>query len=140
MSPPLRRVPFLDELNAGFWTGGRDDELRLRHCTRCGYWVHPPRPVCPRCWARDPRWEATSGKGTLYTYTVNRKAWNPDVPVPYVIGMVELPEQAGLRLTSDIVHCDEGEIHVGMALRVVFERQGEHFVPLFEPDTLGHTP
>jgi len=140
MSPPLRRVPFLDELNTGFWTGGRDDELRLRHCSRCGYWVHPPRPVCPRCWARDLPWEATSGSGTLYTYTVNRKVWNPDVPVPYVIGMVELPEQAGLRLTTDIVHCQEDEVRIGMPLRVVFERQGEHFVPLFEPDRLGHTP
>ena len=140
MSVALRRVPVLDELNQGFWTAGRNNELRLRRCANCGYWVHPPRPACPRCWGRDLPWEATSGTATLYTYTVNRKAWNPGVPVPYVIGMVELPEQAGLRLTTNIVHCEADDLRIGMALRVVFERQGDHFVPLFEPDNFGHTP
>ena len=90
--PPLRRVPDLHELNRGFWTAGRDNALRLRHCAQCGYWVHPPRPICPRCWGRHLPWDATSGKATLYSYTVNRKPWNPDVEVPYVIGMVEVLE------------------------------------------------
>jgi uncharacterized OB-fold protein len=140
MSSPLRRVPILHELNRGFWTGGGDGELRLRRCPSCRYWVHPPRPICPRCWWRDIPWEATSGKATLYTYTVNHKSWNPDVEVPYVIGMVELPEQAGLRLTTNIVNCPAGDLHIGMPLRVVFEQQGEHFVPLFEPDSIGQMP
>jgi uncharacterized OB-fold protein len=77
---------------------------------------------------------------TLYTYTVNHKVWNPDVRVPYVIGMVELMEQAGLRLTTDIVNCDAGDVYIGMPLRVTFEQHGEHFVPLFEPVIIGHTP
>jgi uncharacterized protein len=138
--PPLRRIPTLHELNRGFWTAGHDNTLRLRHCAHCGYWVHPPRPICPRCWGRELPWDATSGRATLYSYTINRKAWNPEVTVPYVIGMVELPEQAGLRMTTNIVHCDPDDVHIGMALRVVFEQHGEHFVPLFEPDKFGHTP
>jgi uncharacterized protein len=138
--PTLRRVPTLHELNRGFWTAGRDNTLRLRHCAHCGYWVHPPRPICPRCWGRELPWDATSGTATLYSYTVNRKAWNPEVAVPYVIGMVELPEQAGLRMTTNVVNCDADDVQIGMALRVVFEQQGEHFVPLFEPDKFGHTP
>jgi uncharacterized OB-fold protein len=102
--------------------------------------VYPPRPICPRCWQRDLPWEAATGTATLYSYTVNYKAWNPDVPVPYVIGMVELTEQAGLRLNTNIVNCDTGDVHIGMPLRVTFEQHGEHFVPLFEPDIIGHTP
>jgi uncharacterized protein len=138
--PPLRRVPTLHELNRGFWTAGHDNTLRLRRCARCGYWVHPPRPICPKCWARELPWEATSGTATVYSYTINRKPWNTEVAVPYVIGVVELPEQAGLRMTTNIVNCDADDVHIGMALRVVFEQQGEHFVPLFEPDKFGHTP
>jgi uncharacterized protein len=83
---------------------------------------------------------ATSGTGALYSYTVNHKAWNPEVPVPYVIGMVELPEQAGLRMTTNIVNCRAVDLVMGMPLRVVFEQQGEHFVPLFEPAVLGIRP
>jgi hypothetical protein len=57
------------------------------------------------------------------------------VPVPYAIGIVELPEQEGLRLTSNIVHCDVDDLFVGMPLRVSFERQEEFFIPVFGPDT-----
>jgi uncharacterized OB-fold protein len=140
MSPPARRVPVLDDLNREFWTAGRDDTLRIRRCANCQFWLHPPRPMCPKCWGRDLVWEATSGTGTLYSFTVNHKAWNPDLPVPYVIGMVELTEQVGLRLTTNIVHCGSDELVLGMPLRVVFERQGEIFIPLFEPLDLGVRP
>ena len=140
MPLPLRRVPTLDESNRGFWTAGRDGTLRLRRCGSCGFWVHPPRPICPKCWHRDLPWEATSGTAALYSYTVNRKPWNPDVDVPYVVGMVEMPEQVGLRLTTNIVRCAVADLYIGMPLRVVFEQQGEHFIPLFEPDKFGHMP
>ena len=140
MSLPLRRVPILDELNRGFWTAGSDNELRLRRCQNCRYWVHPPRPVCPKCWQRDLPWESTSGRATLYTYTLNHKVWNPDIRVPYVIGIVELLEQTGLRLTTNVVNCTARDLYIGMALRVTFEQQGEHFVPLFEPEIIGQAP
>lgn len=132
---PLRRVPSLNDHNRGFWTGGRENELRLRRCQDCRFWMHPPAPICPRCRHAALRWEATSGRATLFTYTVNHKAWNPDVPVPYAIGIVELPEQEGLRLTSNIVHCDVDELFIGMPLRVSFEQQEELFIPVFGPDT-----
>ncbi len=135
VTKPLRRNPSLHQLNRGFWTAGGEQVLRLRRCRACGYWVHPPSPACPKCHRRDVRWEDTGGKATLYSYTVNHKAWNPEVPVPYVIGMVQLPEQEGLRLTSNIVNCNVADLHIGMPVRVTFEQQGEVFIPLFEPDT-----
>ena len=136
----LRRVPILDESNRGFWTAGRDNVLRIRRCPSCGFWVHPPRPICPRCWQRDIPWEPTSGKAVLYSFTVNRKAWNPEVEVPYVIGLVELVEQPGLRMATNIVGCVVEDLSIGMPLQVAFQQQGEHFIPLFEPDRFGHTP
>jgi uncharacterized protein len=131
---PLRRVPSLNDHNRGFWTAGSDNELRLRRCQNCRFWIHPPGPICPRCRRGNLRWEATTGKGTLFTFTVNHKAWNPDVPVPYTIGIVELPEQEGLRLTSNIVGCGVDDLFVGMPLRVLFEQQEEFFIPVFAPD------
>jgi uncharacterized protein len=130
----LRTVPTLTDLNDGFWTFGRTNDLYLRRCEQCAFWIHPPRPMCPRCRHRELRWEATTGKASLFTFTVNHKAWNPEVPVPYVVAIVELPEQEALRMTSNIVNCDIDDISIGMALRVTFEQQGELFIPLFEPD------
>jgi uncharacterized OB-fold protein len=135
METLLRVVPTLHDLNRGFWTAGSENELRLRRCRNCGYWAHPPTPICPRCHRRDLGWEATSGKATLFSYTVNRKAWNPQVPVPYVIGLVQLPEQEGLRMTTNIVNCAVDDVCIGMPVRVTFEQQAEFFIPLFEPDT-----
>jgi uncharacterized OB-fold protein len=132
---PLRTVPVLHDLNREFWTAGSDNELRLPRCAACGFWSYPPGPMCPRCRRRTLRWETTSGTAVLFTYTHNCKAWNPEVPVPYTIGIVELPEQSGLRMTSNIVHCDPADVFIGMPLRVVFERQDEFCIPLFEPDS-----
>ena len=55
------------------------------------------------------------------------------VPVPYVIAIVELDEQAGLRFTTDLVDCDPEEVYIGMPVEVTFEQTGEAWVPLFRP-------
>ena len=43
-------------------------------------------------------------------------------------------------MTTNIVDCPVERLSIGMPLQVVFEQQGEHFIPLFEPDRFGHTP
>ena len=73
----------------------------------------------------------------MFTYTVNHHRFHPEVPVPYVIAIVELVEQDGLRFTTDIVHCPVDRVTIGLPVRVVFEQHGEVFVPLFEPDPDG---
>jgi uncharacterized OB-fold protein len=61
----------------------------------------------------------------------------PAVPVPYVIALVELEEQADLRIATNIVGCEPDSVHIGLPVDVRFERQevdGEGvFFPLFAP-------
>ena len=64
-----------------------------------------------------------SGRGTVFTYTVNYQPFNPAVPVPYVIAIVELEEQADLRIASNIVDCEPDSVYVGLPVEVRFERQ-----------------
>jgi len=128
-----RALPPLGELNRGFWTSGAEGVLRLRRCASCGCWHHPPKVMCPSCRSRDLVWRPVAGVGEVYTFTINHRPWNPAVPVPYVIALVELPEQLGLRLTTNVVNCDVGDVHIGMAVRVLFEEHGEIYVPVFEP-------
>lgn len=91
-------------------------------------------PLCPECESFDLAPEAVSGRAALVTYTENHQPWIPGFPPPYVIAIVELPEQVGLRLTTNLVHCDVESIAIGMPLRVVFEEADDGiFLPLFEP-------
>lgn len=80
-----------------------------------------------------------SGNGTVFTYTVNHHPFNPAVPPPYVIAIVELVEQADLRLAANIVGCEPDSVTIGMPVAVRFESQqspdGTAFVPVFEPRT-----
>jgi hypothetical protein len=74
-----------------------------------------------------------SGRGTVFTYTVNYHPFNPAVPPPYVIAIVELVEQVGLRFTTNIVDCAVDEVSIGMAVEVTFEQAGDAWVPVFRP-------
>jgi uncharacterized OB-fold protein len=80
---------------------------------------------------------AVSGRGTVFTYTVNHQPFNPAVPVPYVIAIVELEEQADLRIASNIVDCEPDSVRIGLPVEVRFERQdvGDEnvYVPVFAP-------
>lgn len=74
-----------------------------------------------------------SGEGTVFTYTVAYQQFHPDVPTPFVIALVELNEQQGLRLVANIVDCDPSAMTCGMPVRVRFEQYGSVFVPVFAP-------
>jgi len=126
-------IPPLDDLNREFWTGGASGRLRLPRCTSCGRWVFPLAFDCRSC-GGTAEYQAVSGKGTVFTYTTNSQPYNPAVPLPYNVSIVELEEQEGLRFTTNVVNCPPEDVHVGMPVRVVFEQQGEVFVPVFEPD------
>ena len=69
----------------------------------------------------------------MLTYTVNRQVWEAGLEAPYVIAIVELAEQRGLRLTTNIVHCLLDDVCIGMPVHVVFEQHDDVWLPLFEP-------
>lgn len=132
---PFRILPRITDRNRHFWTGGRDGELRFLRCGACGTWVHPPAPVCPSCHGDDLGVEAVSGRARVATYTVNHQAWMPGPELPYVVAIVELPEQEGLRLTTNLVEVDVADVRIGMEVEVVFEAHpdDEVWIPLFRP-------
>ncbi len=135
---PARMLPEITERNRAFWTGGADGQLHIPYCRSCARWVLPAESRCPACdTALISR--PVSGAGTVFTFTVNGHPFNPAVPPPYVIAIVELAEQADLRLAANIVDCDPDSVAVGLPVTVRFERQtsGQEavFVPVFTPDT-----
>jgi uncharacterized OB-fold protein len=132
-----RSLPFVDADNEHFWTSGADGQLRVLRCGACGFWIHPPAPVCRRCLSRNVGPDVVSGRGIVRTFTVNHHPWRPDMMVPFVIASVELVEQAGLYLTSNVVGCEPGEVRPGMTVEVAFEAFEDVWLPLFRPPADG---
>jgi uncharacterized OB-fold protein len=135
---PFRILPRLGDNNRDFWQGGEQGELRFWRCQDCGYYLHPPLPVCPMCHGKNLGVEAVSGTATLTTYSINHQAWMPGPELPYVVAIVEIPEQPSVRLTTNLVNCPHDQIRIGMPVRVTFEHHadpdGDVWIPLFEPD------
>ena len=128
-----RALPTITDRNRFFWEAGRDGTLRILRCDDCGYYLHPPQPCCGRCRSARVAPAEVSGFGTVYSFTVNEYEWVPGFPPPYVVAQVELVEQEGLRLLSNLVGCDADELSCGLGVEVVFARHGDVYIPLFVP-------
>jgi uncharacterized protein len=66
------------------------------------------------------------------TFTINRQAWTTELAEPYVVAIIELAEQANLRLLSNIVGCDPNEVAIDMPVSVTFAQLEDVWIPLFE--------
>ncbi len=130
----FRLLPRVADENRHFWTGGASGELRFLRCRDDGTWIHPPAPVCPVCLGKNLAVEASSGRGVVHAYTINHHPWIPGYDPPYVVAIVELSDQEGLRLTTNLVDVDPGDVHVGLPVRVVFEHHDDVWLPLFAVD------
>ncbi len=104
----------------------------IQYCPSCSCWIHPLAEACPECGgALQSR--AASGTASVFSFTVNRYPYHPEVSPPYVIALVELEEQPGLRLVTNIVNCDPASVSIGQRVQVLFEHAGEAWIPVFEP-------
>jgi uncharacterized OB-fold protein len=131
VAKPFRVLPRLDDENRFFWTSGEDGKLRFLRCNDCGYYIHPPLPQCPRCASRDIAPSVVSGRGVVHSFTINHQPWDGSTE-PWPIVLVELDEQEGLRLTSNMVNCSIDDVRIGIPVHVVFEQHDDVFVPVFE--------
>lgn len=133
---PGRMSPELTEHNRPFWTGGADGRLHVPYCAVCARWVLPPEAECPYCDA-PLGVRPVSGEGTVFSYTVNHHPFNPAVPLPFVIAIIELTEQPDLRIAANVVDCEPDSVTIGMPVEARFEKHevpGDAvFVPVFTP-------
>jgi uncharacterized OB-fold protein len=127
-----RMLPRLNDVNRAFWTGGAGGELLIQWCGQCHRWNHPPAATCGQC-GGGLEVRAASGRGRVFAFTVNAHQFHPDVPPPNLIAIVELVEQADLRLPTSILHCEPSELRCGLEVQVLFEHHGDVYYPVFEP-------
>lgn len=127
-------IPVPDAVSRPYWDGTRNGELRLQRCSACESFQFYPRPMCLKCGSRQLEWRTSSGRGTLYSFTIVWRAPSAAyaADIPYVVALVDLPE--GVRMLTNIVGISPESAYIGMPVVPVFERLTEDIVlPKFAP-------
>ncbi len=107
-----------------FWDAAAQGKFLIGRCTACGKAHWYPRTTCPFCWS-ETEWVEASGRGTIYSYSVMRRA-----PEPYVVAYVTLAE--GPTMLTNLVDCDFDALAIGQAVRLKFSpSEGGPPVPTF---------
>jgi uncharacterized OB-fold protein len=119
--------------NQAHFDGLAEGRLLLPRCDSCEQVFWYPRRHCPLCGSSSVDWVEASGRGTIYSFTVLRRAEGPyAAAVPYVLAYVELAE--GIRLMTNIVGvADPTSLEVGQAVEAVFESGAEFPMLRFRP-------
>ena len=131
---PSKPLPMPDDLTRPFWDAARERRLEIQRCSACGYYNHPPRPLCDACGLEDLAFEPVSGRGSIYSYTVMRqrnvKGFEDDVP--YVNVIVELDEQPTLFMITYMPGSESDRVRIGQRVQVVYEERDGVVLPQFE--------
>ena len=134
--PPLTHEPAPDRFSQPFWDATAEHRLAVPRCERCEAFMMPPAPFCWNCQSRAIEWVDVAPEGTLYTFTVVRRALIPELEevVPFVFAVVTLPGADDIRLATNLVNVDVDDVKIGMDVSVVWEELRPGFVyPRFEP-------
>jgi len=134
---PAPAPAVLPEVKA-FWDATAEGRLVLPRCTECQTLIWFPRPFCPNCASTSVEWVPASGRGSVYSYTVNRRGV-ADLPAyrdagVYVLAYVELEE--GPRMMTNIVDCEQTPeaLQLDMKLEIAFTPMDDDItLPLFRP-------
>ena len=98
-------------------------------CSSCGEVFFPSRLCCRRCSSSEMKEVPLSRRGTLYSFTTIRVRPPYFVgEVPYLVGVVELPE--GERIRTLLSHCDQSCLKIGMEMELSIEVVGKSNKPI----------
>lgn len=128
-----RALPLPDADTAFFWDATARHELSILRCDACSHFVHYPRPRCPACGAATLTPATVSGRGTVHSFTVTHRPV-PGFEPPFVVAIIELDEQPGVRLVSNVIGVEPAHVRIGMRVEVSFQPAADDvWLPLFKP-------
>lgn len=132
-------LPRLTEASKGFWEGCKQHEIRILKCADCGTYHFPPQIMCRACQSTSIEWEKVKGTGTVYSFIIPTNQSPGERPArgfeyPYVVALIELEGTGGVRIPSNIIHCDLDEVFIGMPVEPEFVKASEEIeLPLYKP-------
>lgn len=126
----MKPLPQANATTRPFWAGCAAGRFELQCCRLCGHCQFPPRFACTACRGTEFEWRESSGRGTVYSYTVVHRApldaFKADVP--YVLAIVELEE--GVRAMMNVRGLDPQAVRIGLPVEIFFEATRDGGPPL----------
>jgi uncharacterized OB-fold protein len=115
------RVPLIDGDSQPYWDAAQQRKLTAQQCAACGRFVFYPRAICPFCHSLELAWREVAGAGSVYSYTISRRAPSAEFAdhVPIVVVLVDLNE--GYRMMSNLVGPDALDVRCGDRVQVDFQ-------------------
>ncbi len=119
-------APPMNPESEPFYAAAKEGRFLIRRCSLCHRTHWYPRAICPFC-PSSTEWEAASGEGVVYSFSVMRR-----VPAPFALAYVTLAE--GPTMMTNLVDCDFDALRVGQKVRLVWKpTEGGPPVPCFTP-------
>ncbi|MCZ6874075.1 MAG: OB-fold domain-containing protein [bacterium] len=117
--------PEINELNAPFWEGLIEGEVRLQKCATCGAHQYPAESFCYECGAQDLSWTKVSGEGTVYSFIVVHQSYHKAFKafLPYTVAIVQMDD--GPRMLSAMLE-QEKPIKIGDRVRPCIRKVNNH--------------
>lgn len=111
-------LPAITDLDRPFWDSVKAEAMAIQRCDDCARFRFIPRELCS-CGSPAATWTPVAGTGTVYTYTVVRRAPTPayQQDAPYLIAHVTLDE--GPRVIAWL-RCAPEEATIGMPVKVTY--------------------
>jgi uncharacterized OB-fold protein len=119
-----------------FWEAAQREELRLPRCRACERFNWYPEPECIHCGGADFEWVRLSGKGSLFSWAVVRRALHPEFAAfqPYVSGIVTIAEDERVRMVTRLLVDADQPLEIGQPVRAQFVDLGH---PVAEAGVIG---
>lgn len=97
---------------------GNEPHLVGQKCSACGAVYLRQRRACSKCFATGPFTEIPlSRKGALWVWSIVHQS-GPGIPVPYAVGVVDLPEGVSVRCNIVDVEPDPKNFRFGMPVEM----------------------
>ena len=126
--PRKLRAPEINPETKAFWDAAAKGELWIKRCTACGEAHYYPRSICPFCGCDKTVWEASAGKGVIYSHSTMRRGPH----APFTLAYVTLDE--GPSMLTNITDCDHDTLAIGQRVRLRFvASDGGPPYPMFSP-------
>ena len=123
-----------------YWQACNEERLSMQRCANCLRLRWHPSPRCGECGSENFNWDTLSGKGKINTWTVVTHPVHPAAveKVPYVVVVVELDEQPGLLMISNLIDCDPKDIRFEQPVEAhyIAHPNGQK-IPVFRENTDG---
>ncbi|WP_169813508.1 Zn-ribbon domain-containing OB-fold protein [Nocardia vaccinii] len=114
-----RLIPTLGPEYDFFWEGAREGELRFQRCSDCDLPRFPVSDACRFCGSFAWRPWASSGRGTVFSYSFVRRPRVNYLPDDAAVAVISLEE--GLRFPSNVLHVTPSMIDFGMEVEVIWQ-------------------